>query len=219
MSHQMHQPVIANTSRPSYLDPTPPKGLYNDHSLLTSSYSGQNIRRSIVVQNLNPATKAEDLLAYLQETVTAEHCEILPTHIGFDAPPFRSIAAARVTLHSADEAKRAVALYNNTFFMRFRIRLKIDNGTPYDMPYDLAFADYMSDPSDLSAFESRATQHFTAPSIDSSSTGSDELTESHGPPHFDLTESSYHARPKSIDSCQPLVVNGSGIGGRTALAV
>ncbi|KAL4802692.1 hypothetical protein BDV18DRAFT_59780 [Aspergillus unguis] len=215
MSHQMHQPVIANTLRPSYLNPTPRKSLYSYHNPLPPSYPHHNIRRSIIIHNLNPETTDQDLHAYLQETVTVEHCKVLPMQTGVDAPPFRTTATARVTLRSADEAKRAVALYNNTFFMHFRIRVKIDKSIPHYMAHSYAPEQYGSyqDTSEI-----REAQHPTPPTTEGSSSDSDELTHS-----GEASDCSSMEKPdpksKPTISCQPLVVNGSGIGGRTAVAV
>ncbi|KAL5052066.1 hypothetical protein BDW71DRAFT_4547 [Aspergillus fruticulosus] len=226
LPHQLQQPAIANSFRPSYLSTTPGKSLYsyNTNSSFTPSYPRQNLRRCIVIQNLNPATTEQDLLNFLRETVTVEHCEILPPHTTLDSQPTRNRITARVTLRSAEEAKRAVALYKNTIFMRFRIRVRIDKSTPHTLPYSLAPDQYYSDAAELSTSVGRAAQMQLSPSStesSSSSSDSDELTQGNESPRGEVTEPCPNSKqkPKSVDICQPLVVNGSGVGGRTAVAV
>ncbi|KAL4995809.1 hypothetical protein BDV10DRAFT_125486 [Aspergillus recurvatus] len=226
LSHQIHQPAIANSFRPSHLSTTLGKSLYdyNTNSSFTPPYPHQNLRRCIVIQNLSPATTEQDLLKFLQETVTVEHCEILPPHATLDSQPTRNRLTARVTLRSAEEAKRAVAFYNNVIFMRFRIRVKVDKNTPHTLSYSLAPDRYHSGAAELSTSVARAAQmQFTLSSTESSSSSSssdsDELTQSNESPQGEVTEPCPKAKPKPVDICQPLVVNGSGVGGRTAVAI
>ncbi|KAL4907508.1 hypothetical protein BDW74DRAFT_125355 [Aspergillus multicolor] len=221
LSHQMQQPVIANSFRPSHLSTTPHKNPYSYRTSFLPSYPRQNLRRNIIIQNLNPTTTEESLLSFLQETVTVEHCEILPSHTTFSAQPTRSRLTARVTLRSAEEAKRAVALYNNTMFMRSRMRVKIDKSTSHTVPYGLAPNQYAVDQNEISLCASKIDQlQLTPPTTEASSSDTDEPALGHEHSRSDVTELSFKSNPSSkpADSCQPLVVNGSGLGGRTAVA-
>lgn len=203
MSHQMQQPAVANTTRPNDFSNATRKGFYHYNNRHPQTYPRQNLRRGIVIQNLNPAATDQDLYNLLQETVTVEHCEILPMYAGFNAHPTRNRATARVTLRSSEEAKRAVTLYNNYSFMHFRIRVKIDKNIPPTLPYNNSSDIYTPGHGDLSTSAYRATQlQFTPPTTESSSSD---------------TEASPKSKPKQRDSLQPLVVNGSGIGGSTAV--
>lgn len=216
MSHQMQQPAVANSTRPNNFSTATRKGFYSYNNRHPQTYPRQNLRRGIVIQNLNPATTDQDLYNLLQETVTVEHCEILPMYRSFNAA--RDRATARVTLRSSEEAKRAVTLYNNYSFMRFRIRVKIDKNIPPTLPYNLASDIYTPGHSDLSTSAYRATQlQFTPPTTESSSSDTDELTQSQEAAQGNATETSPKSKTKQLDSFQPLVVNGSGIGGGTAV--
>lgn len=218
MSHQMQQPAVANNTRPNNFSTATRKGFYNYNNRHPQTYPRQNLRRGIVIQNLNPATTDQDLYNLLQETVTVEHCEILPMYTSFNANPTRNRATARVTLRSSEEAKRAVTLYNNSSFMRFRIRVKIDKNIPPTLPYNLASDIYTPGHSDLSTSAYRATQfQFTPPTTESSGSDTDELSQSQEAAQDNATESSPKSKPKQLDSFRPLVVNGSGIGGSTAV--
>ncbi|KAL4979447.1 hypothetical protein BDW66DRAFT_127459 [Aspergillus desertorum] len=226
LSHQMHQPAIANNFRPSHLSTMPSKNLYsyNTNSNFTPSYPRQNPRRCIVIQNLNPTATESDILGFLQETVTVEQCEILPPHTTLDSQLTQNRPTARVTLRSAEEAKRAVALYNNAIFMCFRIRVKIDKSTSHTLSCSFAPDQYYSDaaePPDIvgSAAQMQSTRSSTESS--SLSSDSDELTQGNESPGGEVTKPCPKAKPKPkpVDICQPLVVNGSGVGGRTAVTI
>ncbi|RDW70814.1 RNA-binding protein [Aspergillus mulundensis] len=224
MSHQMQQPVIANSFRPSHLSTTPHKSPYSYNTSFPPSYSRQNLRRSVIIQNLNPATTEEGLLSSLQETVTVEHCEMLTPHVvtTSDVQPTRSRLTARVTLRSAEEAKRVVALYNNTIFMRSRIRVKIDKSTSRTFSYSLTPDQYAAYQNEISICASRIDQlQLTPPTTQASCSDTDRPVQGHEHPRSDVAE--LCPKPKSnskpADSCQPLVVNGSGLGGRTAVAI
>ncbi|KAL4753595.1 hypothetical protein BDW72DRAFT_20016 [Aspergillus terricola var. indicus] len=224
MSHQMHPPVIANSFRQSHLGTAPGKDMYsyNAYSSTTPSYPCQNLRRCIIIQNLNPTTTEHDLLDFLQESVAIEKCEILPSHITFNSQPTRNKLAARVTFRSAEDAKRAVALYNNTIFKRFRVRVKIDKSTSHTFSYGLVPDQYHSTAAEPPTSVGRAAQmQFTPSQTESSSSDSDEQTREKESPQFKVTEPCPEAKPKSksVDICRPLVVNGSGVGGRTAVAI
>ncbi|KAF7587189.1 hypothetical protein BBP40_007574 [Aspergillus hancockii] len=88
-------------------------------------------RRTIFIQNLSPTTTKSDLQSHLQDAGIIESCEI-PID-----PSNRCKGFARVSFRTADEAKRAIARYNNTVFMNAKIRVKIDRSIPVAAPYAL----------------------------------------------------------------------------------
>ncbi|KAL4884324.1 hypothetical protein BJY04DRAFT_182198 [Aspergillus karnatakaensis] len=220
VSHQMHQPMMANGFRPGLHNrSTPRKSLYNYNNPSAPTCPRQSFRRNIVIQNLNPATTDQDLLAFLQETVTVEHCEVVPMNTSLDTRFTRYRATARVTLGSAEEAKRAVALYNNTTFMRFRIRVRIDRSALQSDPCSLVPDEYAPALGDFSAFASAEPQvQMTPPATESSTSDTDEVIQSHTSSPCEMMERGPTTQPKSADRCQPLVINGSGLGGRTAVS-
>ncbi|KAF9893313.1 hypothetical protein FE257_011743 [Aspergillus nanangensis] len=78
-------------------------------------------RRTLFIQNLSPATTTKTLRNLLSEAGTVEQCEI-PT----DPDSGRCKGFARVTFRTPDEAKRAVAGFNNAVFMGSKMRVKVD---------------------------------------------------------------------------------------------
>ncbi|PWY86966.1 hypothetical protein BO70DRAFT_261525, partial [Aspergillus heteromorphus CBS 117.55] len=79
-------------------------------------------RRTIFVQNLSPATSELNFRLFVQECgATVEQSEV-----PVDPDTGRCKGFARLTLRTAEEAKRVVALYNGAFFMGAKIRVKID---------------------------------------------------------------------------------------------
>jgi hypothetical protein len=224
MSHQMHPPVIANSFRQSHPGTAPGKGMhsYNAYSSTSPSYPCQNLRRCILIQNLNPTATEHDLLDFLQESVAIEKCEILPPHTTSNSQTTRSRLTARVTLRSAEDAKRVVALYNNTIFMRFRIRVKVDRGAPHTFSYDIAPDQHHSNTAELPTSVGRAAQmEFTPSQTETLSPDSDEQTRKSESLQCKVTDPCPEAKlkSKSVDICRPLVVNGSGVGGRTAVGI
>ncbi|KAL4943997.1 hypothetical protein BDV06DRAFT_119688 [Aspergillus oleicola] len=210
MSHPMHQPVMANSLGPGHISQYPRKILSNYNNPFVSTYPRQNLRRSILIQNLNPSTTEEDLYNFLQEAVNVEHCEIQPMHANFHPQSTRNKATARVTLRSAEEAKRAVAVFNNTTFLRFRIRVRIDRSPSQTLSYDLAPDQYTTVQGDLNK-ETRL--QLTPPATErSGSDVSDDLIQCQEAPPYGASEPCPKSERRPSDSCQPLVVNGSGIG-------
>ncbi|PYH90083.1 RNA-binding domain-containing protein, partial [Aspergillus ellipticus CBS 707.79] len=79
-------------------------------------------RRTIFVQNLSPTTTENDFRLFIQDCgATVEQSEV-----PVDPDTGRCKGFARVTLRTAEEAKRVVALYNGAIFMGAKIRVKID---------------------------------------------------------------------------------------------
>ncbi|RHZ66018.1 hypothetical protein CDV55_104019 [Aspergillus turcosus] len=85
-------------------------------------------RRTIFVQNLSPTTTPHDLTLFLQDAGSIEQCEM-----PLNPDTGRCKGFARVTFRAADEAKRAIALYNAAFFLGAKIRVKIDRNGAGDL--------------------------------------------------------------------------------------
>ncbi|KAL2849142.1 hypothetical protein BJY01DRAFT_149280 [Aspergillus pseudoustus] len=219
VSHQMHPPNIANNINSNHLNLSAPrKDLYNYSNHLAPRYPRQNSRRTILLQNLDPTTTPHELHAFLQRHVTIENCEVLHADNCFNAQVTRHRASARVTTRSADEARRAVALYNNAIFKGFRLRVKIDRSITPTAPYTISPVHYTTIQSD---FTMCGTSHMepTPPTSEGSSSDSDEFSQIHKDLECEEGLPPPSPKPKPIDRCQPLVVNGSGIGTRAAVAV
>ncbi|KAF7173724.1 hypothetical protein CNMCM5623_005987 [Aspergillus felis] len=116
---------------------------------------------------------------------------------------------ARVTFRSADEAKRAIALYNTAFFLGAKIRVKIDrsgyfsSGQSQGQCYAAREGYYQ--PNSLIPPERKTDQV--------------DITPAPGPRTVDRNSGPERGRETERDRCQPLVVNGSGLGSKTALAI
>ncbi|PIG87116.1 RNA binding protein [Aspergillus arachidicola] len=190
--------------RPSYCDPLtftvyPPYPLHSHSSPHLRPASNGNPRppprRTIFIQNLNPATTQSELHSHLQDAGSIESCEV-----PLDPTTARCKGFARITFHTAEEAKRAIARYNNTIFLNAKIRVKIDRAVPYAASYALT------------------------PPVTIVSAPHPPSTTSYTPEHTIITPPRTDESPKSEPTstteeasqtkCQPgpLVVNGSGIG-------
>ncbi|KAL3455007.1 hypothetical protein BJX64DRAFT_273128 [Aspergillus heterothallicus] len=215
----MHPPSMTNNICSSHLSlSTPRKDLYNYGNHLPPSYPRHNSRRIILLQNLDPTTTPQELHAFLEQEVAIEKCEILHADSCFNAQATRYRASARVTTHSPDEAKRAVGLYNNVVFKGFRLRAKIDRSIIPTAPVAIASMHYTTSPSDFSVCQMTPSQS-TPPTSEGSSSDSDEFSQIQK--DFQCVEVLTTTSPKTklVDRCQPLVVNGSGIGARAAVTV
>ncbi|KAJ5115455.1 Nucleotide-binding alpha-beta plait-containing protein [Penicillium alfredii] len=157
-------------SRASHTDPSSPT-----YSL---------VWRTVRIQNLHTATTSADLKTLLQGAGNVEQCQIVGTS---DAHSPQDQTHGSATLHSADEARRAVSMFNNMTFMGSRIRVKLDGsahaarGGSWDGKLAAQADD--PDPLDLSL--------------------SDELSDS--------SEERYTPVKRVVDPFQPLVVDGSGL--------
>lgn len=157
-------------------------------------------RRTIFVQNLSPTTTDKLLRAFIEESgATVEQSEV-----STDPDTGRCKGFARITLRTADEAKRVVAQYNGINFMDAKIRVKIDRSLHV-------------------AYSLTRERH----------TGSVPLANTNGPvaknqgpygpgnnnsPRSSSLSSSTSASSKSGEHCGPLVVNGSNTGTKAAVA-
>ncbi|GFG03717.1 protein gar2 [Aspergillus udagawae] len=163
-------------------------------------------RRTIFIQNLGPTTTPHDLTLFLQDAGTIEQCEM-----PLNPDTGRCKGFARVTFRSADEAKRAIALYNTTFFLGAKIRVKIDrsgyfsSGHGHGQGQGYAASEGYYLPNSLSHSEKKTDQV--------------DITTTPGPRTLDRNSVRQGANDRERDRCQPLVVNGSGLGSKTALAI
>jgi RNA recognition motif-containing protein len=76
-------------------------------------------RPRLTLENLSASTTHADVTNLIRTSGDLEYCKLI-------ADGCRS--RALVTMHSWEEAKRAVTMFNNMFFMGSRIRVKIDRG-------------------------------------------------------------------------------------------
>ncbi|CEL06212.1 Putative RNA binding protein [Aspergillus calidoustus] len=217
--HQMHPPSIANNINSTPLSSsTPRKDQYNYSN--PPSYPRHHTRRTILLHNLDPTTTPQELHTFLQRDVTIESCEVLHADgCCNNAHAARYRASARVTTRSADEARRAVALYNNAVFKGFRLRVKIDRSITPAAPCTVApMHTTATSQSDFAVCETSQLQP-TPPTSEGSSSDSDEFSQIHKDMQCEQVILPLSPKSKPIDRCGPLVVNGSGIGPTAAMAI
>jgi hypothetical protein len=219
VSHQMHPPSMANNINSTLLNLSTPRKDRCNYSN-PPSYPRHHTRRTILLHNLDPTTTPQELHAFLQRDVTVESCEVLHADSCFNnaqAPRYR--ASARVITRSADEARRAVALYNNAVFKGLRLRVKIDTSITPTAPYTIAPMHYTASQSGFAVCGTSQLQP-TPPTSEGSSSDSDEFSHMHKDMQCEQV-AMHPLSPKSkpIDRCGPLVVNGSGIGPTAAVAI
>ncbi|PWY85232.1 RNA binding protein [Aspergillus eucalypticola CBS 122712] len=151
-------------------------------------------RRTIFVQNLSPTTTDKLLRAFIEESgATVEQSEV-----STDPDTGRCKGFARITLRTADEAKRVVAQYHGINFMDAKIRVKIDRSLHF--AYSLT----------------RERHAGTVPLANTNGS----VAKNQGPygpsnnssPRSSSLSSSTSASSKSGEHCGPLVVNGSNTG-------
>ncbi|GES60277.1 RNA binding protein [Aspergillus terreus] len=150
-------------------------------------------RRTLFIQNLSPATTPRALRSLLSDAGTIDHCE-MPA----DRDSARCKGFARVSFRTGDEAKRAVALFNNAVFLGSKIRVKIDRSI--QVAYTPAVGGLVQE---------GASVH-TPPLSGAASAASSDVEDA---------RASRPSSPKKkpVDRCGPLVVNGSGVGPRAVV--
>ncbi|PLB41472.1 RNA-binding protein [Aspergillus candidus] len=183
-------------------------------------YPGGGGRRTIFIQNISATTDTEDLGDFLREAGTIDQCE-MPT----DADSGRCKGFARVTFRHGEEAKRAVALFNNGFLKGAKIRVKMDRSL--HLAHSFSHGSTRSDCSNASS----ASNSSNSSTVSSSTvhTNSPSTTETAIPAQDVIVPQDvaqdHNERPRSVptpqksttDRCQPLVINGSGVGQRTVV--
>ncbi|KAE8145834.1 hypothetical protein BDV25DRAFT_61223 [Aspergillus avenaceus] len=174
-SHGRRAPHKPATYTYTYSYTPTPMPFYPPHAL--HQPQRPHPRRTIFIQNLSPTTTKSELQSHLQETGTIDACEV-----PLDPSSSRCKGFARITFRTSEEAKRAVARFNNSVFKDAKIRVKIDRSIPLAASYAL------EPPGVPMAIVTAPMPPACAPQ---------------GPGPDDDT--------KPADRCQPLVVNGSGI--------
>ncbi|KAL4898164.1 hypothetical protein BDV59DRAFT_908 [Aspergillus ambiguus] len=164
-------------------------------------------RRTLFIQNLSPSTTPKALQGLLSDAGTVEQCEI-PT----DADTGRCKGFARVTFRTGDEAKRAVALFNNAVFLGSKIRVKIDRSI------QVAYTPAMVGGPGSAAPDAMVHSVLTPPPSGAASSVSSEAEDPRSTASNGSTPAPASAPPKNpADRCGPLVINGSGVGPRTVV--
>ena len=173
-----------------------------------NSYAPRAARRTILIHNLtsHPTTPTQnDLHALFSEAGAIEQCEILDnanTNTDTTATPRYKKLSAKITFAAPEEAKRAVALFDNIAFMGSkRIRVRIDRGgNPNPNPNP--------GPASASGYGYNNNNNNNSPS--KTTNGGDDGIPNPSPKPAAAAAAE---KPKAVvDRCQPLVVNGSGIG-------
>lgn len=205
----------------------PAKPLFNFPRYTIDFYS-KPTRRTILIQNLNANTTQANLVSLFQEAGPIERCQF---DTATTTPAYaRHKQSARVTFAAPDSAKRAVTLFNNTAFMGSkRIRIRIDRNPNSDLNFSPA-------PNPNHNQAATVNTKTTSAASTSSTTPASSPSPSPGPysyrGHSSAGTSPAHSvtggsRPaskdgsvprQSVDKCQPLVVNGSGVG-RNAVGI
>ncbi|GIJ84669.1 hypothetical protein Asppvi_003518 [Aspergillus pseudoviridinutans] len=171
-------------------------------------------RRTIFIQNLSPTTTPHDLALFLQDAGTIEQCEM-----PLNPDTGRCKGFARVTFRTADEAKRAIALYNTAFFLGAKIRVKIDRSGYFSSGQGHGQGLGQGQGQGYVAREG----YYLANRLNPPERKTDQvdITPAPGPRTVDRNSGPEREREteRERDRCQPLVVNGSGLGSKTALAI
>lgn len=210
---------------PEPLAHLPAKPLFNIPSYATNNFYTKPARRTILVQNLSANTTQANIVSLFQEAGPIERCQLDNTPT---TPPYiRQKQSARITFTTPDSAKRATTLFNNTAFMGSKqIRVRIDrsaNSNPNSNPVPNPNHNHTSTANANTRATSAASTNSTTPA--SSPSPSPDPYSYSCPGHSSAGTSPAHSvagsRPvskdgpaprQSVDRCQPLVVNGSGIG-------
>lgn len=101
-----------------------PRKPWSNHTDSGSSTPACDLtQRTIYIQNLNMATSRADLKSLLHGSGNVEQCSVFVTS---DAKEDKTETHGSAIMHSAEDAKRAVAMLNNMTFMGSRIRVNMD---------------------------------------------------------------------------------------------
>lgn len=154
--------------------------------------------KSILIQNLSSDATVQTLKDHLRTAGSVEQCEIPE-----DRKPGRRKGYATASFRTAEEAKRAVALFDNTVFMGVRIRVRFDTDGSGDSGEVNGGSDTRRRRSEVERRTS-ATTSSTATSADNSGSGGKKDDKGKG--------DGDSASKKNLDKREPLVVNGSSVG-------
>lgn len=133
------QPLHETVDGYGQYHPRKPWGNHTDSG--SSSPACDTTQRAIVIENLSAATTTTDLKSLLRGTGSFEQCDVTVTS---DTQDSEAWTYGSAIMHSAEDAKRAIAMLNNMTFMGARIRVKMDpragivrteswDGTPEDL--------------------------------------------------------------------------------------
>ena len=214
----------------------PAKPLFSIPSHTTNTFYTKSTRRTVLIQNLSANTTQANLVTLFQEAGPIERCQFDTTAT---TPAYtRHKQSARITFTTPDSAKRAATLFNNTAFMGSkRIRVRIDrNPNPSPNPSPNPNPNPSPVPIPNHNHTTTVDTKATSAASTNSTTPASSPSPSPGPysyrGHSSVGTSPAHSvaggsRPaskdgpvprQSVDKCQPLVVNGSGVG-RNAVGV
>jgi RNA recognition motif-containing protein len=185
-------PVSTNSHRGSV-------STHSSHSA-TSPELGTPASRSIFIQYLSLDTTSQQLREYLRSAGTVDRCEIQERRPVGGRP--RIFATA--TFQTKEEAKRAIALFDNSIFRGAKIRMRFDRDFGVAGPSGSAARTTPSP-----TIYSKSDTHSPTPAMKESST----------PPLRPQTENLVTTGAKAAESSSPgrntagpLVVNGSSVG-------
>ncbi|KAJ5474289.1 Nucleotide-bindingalpha-beta plait [Penicillium sp. IBT 31633x] len=143
-------------------------------------------RRGLTLENLHTATTSADLQLLVQAAGTVQHCSILAP----DPASNNGQARGLITMQTAEDAQRAVTMFNNMSFMGSRIRVKVNRGShikrnkSFDGVPSSGPGTHYSMISGVKSVNRQTCRSWA-----------DEMT----------------AQAKAGDSCKPLVIDGSGL--------
>ncbi|OJD12194.1 hypothetical protein AJ78_07168 [Emergomyces pasteurianus Ep9510] len=172
--------------------------------------SGVNYSCSIFIQNLAVDTTWQNLKDYLRTAGTVERCDIREDRNGGGRHP-RAYATA--TFRTKEEARRAVTLFDNSYFKGLRIRVRFDrdnggssNGAVFSHSRTARNKNSINENGNGIAVEAGAA---------SGSGNENEVNAVTAPISTNLESPALSPRSSDADSpkrSEPLVVNGSRVG-------
>lgn len=155
--------------------------------------------KSIVIQNLISDATVQNLRDYLRAAGAVEQCEI---------PEDRRTGCrkgyATVSFRTADEAKRAVALFDNSVFKGVRIRVRFDT--------DSNGAGEVNGGGDTRRRRSEAVERRTSATSTTTAGAGGNSKSGLGGNDEDKGQGGDSAAQKKLDKREPFVVNGSSVG-------
>ncbi|KAL2007949.1 hypothetical protein VTN00DRAFT_7931 [Thermoascus crustaceus] len=166
-----------------------------------SSYSSPtnqiSFSKSIVIQNLISDATVQNLKDHLRAAGAVEQCEIPE-----DRKTGRRKGYATVSFRTTEEAKRAVALFDNSVLKGVRIRMRFDT--------DSNGAGEVNGGGDTRRRRSEAVERRTSATSTTTGAGSNSKSGSGG--KSEDKGQSEDSAAKKLDKREPFVVNGSSVG-------
>lgn len=152
-----------------------------------NSPTSDSNQRAVCIQSLSPATTAADLKELLQSAGTVEHCNVAVVETLDNRSQIPPQPHGSAIMRSAEEARRAVTMFNNIPFMGAPIRVHMDHGS--GLSRSGSWDSAMTASEDLSVPDLEFSHHNTE-------IGKDEQESQ---------------SIKTVDPHKPLVVDGSGM--------